>query len=124
MVYLLYLAAFLILLVSLAHSVLGERYILIRLFRRGDVPKIRGSVELTKLTLRFAWHLTSLVWLGMAAILLNIAHPPVTTASLGLITGCCFFLQFLTAVIASRGRHFSWIFFLAIGLLILFATQN
>ena len=44
---------------AVAHSVLGERYILVRLFRRENLPRLFGSDELTKRTLRFAWHLTS-----------------------------------------------------------------
>ncbi len=56
---LLYLAAFLLMVVSFAHSYLGERFILSRLFKRDNLPKILGSDDFTKRTLRFAWHLTS-----------------------------------------------------------------
>ena len=45
-------AALLILVVGGAHSYLGERYILIRLFR-GPLPKVLGSEEFTRRTLRF-----------------------------------------------------------------------
>ena len=48
------LAALLIVLLGLAHSILGERYILGRLFRRSDLPKIFGSADFTVRTLRFA----------------------------------------------------------------------
>ena len=51
----LYFAAFLVVAVGIAHSYLGERYILIRLFRHEDLPKLFGSTEFTILTLRFAW---------------------------------------------------------------------
>lgn len=44
---------------GLAHSVLGERYILRRLLRRPDLPALFGSDDFTKRTLRFAWHLTT-----------------------------------------------------------------
>ena len=43
-------AAFLICAVAVAHSYLGERYILIRLFRRDDLPRIMGGAEFTKRT--------------------------------------------------------------------------
>jgi len=59
-------AAVLTILVAAAHSYLGERYILIRLLRRNDLPKLFGGVEFTKKTLRFAWHITSIAWLGLA----------------------------------------------------------
>lgn len=54
----LYLAALLVLATGIAHSYLGERYILIRLFRRSDLPKLFGGTAFTVGTLRFAWHLT------------------------------------------------------------------
>ncbi|MCH8620433.1 hypothetical protein [Undibacterium sp. TS12] len=122
--YALYLAALLIFIVGLAHSYLGERYILIRLFRRGDLPKIWGSADLTRQTLRLAWHITTVAWLGLAAVLLNLAYPPVTAGSLCRIIGVCFLLQFLVSAVGGRGRHFSWLFFLAIGLLCLYAAQG
>lgn len=52
--------------VGAAHSYLGERYILIRLFRRPDLPHLFGSDLFTRRTLRFAWHLTTLAWWGFA----------------------------------------------------------
>ncbi len=41
--------------VGAAHSYLGERYILTRLFRRQDLPKLFGSDWFTRRTLRFAF---------------------------------------------------------------------
>jgi len=55
----LYIAAFLAISVGISHSYLGERYILIRLFFRNDLPKLFGSSDFTMRTLRFAWHVTS-----------------------------------------------------------------
>ena len=56
-------------LLAAAHSYLGERYILIRLFRREDLPKLfGGGTEFTTRTLRFAWHLTSVAWIAFLAI--------------------------------------------------------
>ncbi|MDC7807411.1 hypothetical protein PQS31_11325 [Luteimonas sp BLCC-B24] len=57
---LLYLAAFLAATLGVAHSILGERYILVRLFRRNNLPKLFGGTEFTTRTLRFAWHITPL----------------------------------------------------------------
>jgi hypothetical protein len=45
----------LIVAVAIAHSYLGERYILIRVFRHADLPKLFGNAEFTCRTLRFAW---------------------------------------------------------------------
>jgi hypothetical protein len=61
-----FLAAGLCIAIGLAHSVLGERYILIRFFRRTDLPKLFRGAELTIRTLRFAWHLTTIAWQGAA----------------------------------------------------------
>jgi hypothetical protein len=66
-------AALLCMLIGVAHSYLGEKYILIRLFRRDNLPKLLGSDWFTKRTLRFAWHLTSIAWWGFAALLFTIA---------------------------------------------------
>jgi hypothetical protein len=52
--------------IGLAHSVLGERYILMRLFRHTDLPKLFGGTEFTIRALRFAWHLTTIAWWGAA----------------------------------------------------------
>ena len=65
-------AAFLTVVLAVGHSYLGERYILIRLFRRQDLPKLFGGTEFTTRTLRFAWHLTSLAWLSLGAILVKL----------------------------------------------------
>lgn len=59
--------------VGVAHSYLGERFILIRLFERTDLSRVRGSAIFTKRILRFAWHLTSVAWWGYAALLLALA---------------------------------------------------
>ena len=61
------LAAALVVALGLAHSFLGERYILQRLLRREDLPRLFGSADFTRRTLRFAWHVTSVAWLGLAA---------------------------------------------------------
>ena len=120
----LFFAAFLAVALGAAHSYLGERYLLIRLFRRGNLPKILGSTELTVRTLRFAWHLTSVAWLGFAVILIQLAYPPVSASAVGLTVGCTFLVHFAVALIGSRGRHLSWLAFLAIGVLAIFAASR
>ncbi len=121
---LLYIAAFLALAIGIAHSYLGERYILIRLFRRDDLPKLFGSTEFTTRTLRFAWHLTSVAWWGFAAILILLAKQSVTPRAIGLVIGCTFLVHFAIALFASGGKHLSWPIFLAIGILVIYATMK
>ena len=122
--YLLYLAAFLATGIGIAHSYLGEHYILLRLFRRDDLPKLFGSSEFTTRTLRFAWHLTTIAWWGFAVILVVLANAPVTTSTIGLVIGCTFLVHFVIALVGSRGKHFSWPVFLAIGVLAIYATRT
>jgi hypothetical protein len=69
----LYTAALLSVVLGLAHSVLGERYILVRLLRDKNLPKLFGGTAFTAHTLRFAWHITTLAWFGFAALLVQLA---------------------------------------------------
>ncbi|MDP2575731.1 hypothetical protein Q8W40_26310 [Vibrio penaeicida] len=119
---LIYLGVFLLVMVAFAHSYLGERYILIRLFRRDDLPKVLGNDEFTKKTLRFAWHVTSIAWLGFAAILLVTVQSTFSKEMIGQIIAVTFFIHFLIALFGSKGRHLSWIVFLAISVLALLGT--
>ncbi len=119
----LYLAALLLVGISAAHSYLGERYLLMRLFRRCELPKLFGSAEYTRRTLRFAWHVTSVAWLGFAALLVLAARAPVPTATLGWVIGAVFGTHFAIALFGSRGRHYSWVVFLAVAVLAALATR-
>ncbi len=118
------LAAILLFVIGIAHSYLGERYILIRLFRRNDLPKIMGSEDFTKNTLRFAWHITTLAWFGFAAILFHMASDQLNGTVIGNVIGITFLFHFAIAVIASRGKHLSWPVFLTIGLVVLYASNS
>lgn len=109
----LWLAVVAIVMLGVAHSVLGERYILVRLFRRTDLPHLFGSDWFTKRTLRFAWHLTSVAWFGMAAMIVLLAggDPQWALRALSLTA----LLSAGIAFGATRGRHFAWLVFLVIG---------
>lgn len=105
-------AAVLVVLVGVAHSYLGERYILTRLFRRSDLPHLFGSDVFTKRTLRFAWHLTSVAWWGGAAGIWVLARGD-AVGGLRVISGTFFISAILTAA-GSRGRHLAWLIFAVI----------
>ena len=66
-------AAALIFLTGVAHSYLGERYMLVRLFKRDHLPKLFGGTEFTTGTPRFAWHLTTVAWWGLAYLIVLVA---------------------------------------------------
>ena len=111
-------AAALLALTAIAHSVLGERYILRRLFRRPDLPRLFGSDWFTRRTLRFAWHITSVAWLGFAAVLVVMAGGEVVGRDLLLnAVAVTFVVTAAIACVASRGRHLSWPVFLAVAVL-------
>lgn len=116
-------AATLTFLLALAHSYLGERYILVRLFRREDLPRLFGGTVFTKRTLRFAWHLTSLAWLSLAAVLVKLSSHQPSREELGVLLAGTFATSGLVALVASRGRHLSWIVFGAIALLAWLGTR-
>ena len=116
-------AAALLAAVGLAHSLLGERYILIRLFRRHELPELFGSDWFTRRTLRFAWHLTSLAFLGFAGVVLAVAGLPQGAATSVLqVVGLTFLVSALVAAVASHGKHLAWLVFPAIGLLCWFSA--
>lgn len=120
----LYLAAILLVGIGAAHSWLGERYVLRRIERSASLPKLTlGGVEMMAQVLRFAWHITSIAWFGLAAIVLLMAHDALTETTAGAAVAGTFLASALTSGIASRGKHYSWLVFLAVALLVLYETQ-
>jgi hypothetical protein len=117
-----YLAVALIVLVTAAHSWLGERYVLMRVFERCELPRLLGSEENMRKTLRFAWHITSVAWLGLAAVLVALVQPGAGVRSIALAVAATFLVHFVIALVASRGKHLSWILFLGAGLLVGYAA--
>ena len=114
-------AALLLVLVGIAHSYLGERYILIRLFRSENLPKLFGGTQFTTRTLRFAWHVTSIAWLGFSAILIHLSHGAISRQVVAMVVGITFLATGVVALVGSRGKHLSWPFFLIIGIISLWA---
>ncbi len=104
---------------GLAHSYLGERYILIRLFKRGNLPHLFGSDDFTRRTLRFVWHVTTIAWWGLGAVMVvnaagQVAQPGRAALAVMAIT---FLVTAAITLVITRGRHLSWVVFLAIAIL-------
>jgi hypothetical protein len=59
-------ASCLLLLMALAHSYPGERTILIRHFKRDNLPKVLGSTAFTVGSLRFVWRLLTVACAALA----------------------------------------------------------
>lgn len=118
-----YIGAILLIGIGIAHSYLGEQYILIRLFRLSNLPKLFGSIEFTKNTLRFAWHLTTIAWFGFAALLIYLSTGNLDIKIIGNIIGVTFILHSVLALVGSKGKHFSWPVFLIVGLVTLYKSS-
>ena len=112
---LLYTAAVLAVALGAAHSVLGERYILSRLFRRSDLPKLFGSSEFTTRTLRFAWHITTVAWFGFAALLVHAGRGDPTVSGMLQIIGLTCVASGVLPLLFTRGKHLSWLVLFVIG---------
>lgn len=115
-------AAVLIVLTGCAHSYLGERYILVRLFKRGNLPPLFGGTQFTEGTLRFAWHITTVAWWAMAWLLV-LAHRGSldATSALQVIAGAAVASAALP-IVFTRGRHLSWVVLLLVAGLVFFAA--
>lgn len=111
----LYAAAGLITLLGLAHSILGERYILTRLFRL-DLPKLFGGADFTRRTIRFAWHFTTVLAFGISVLLVQIAELTCAQA-LANVIGWTLLIAGLLPLIHTRGRHLSWVILFIAGAL-------
>jgi hypothetical protein len=108
-------AAIVMLLTGLAHSVLGELLILRHMGSFQGMPALLGSVELARRTLRFTWHLPTVLATAMALMLIRaagLAQPGqgerfVVQTIAGSMLACA-----LVTALISRGRHPGWAAFL------------
>jgi hypothetical protein len=118
-------AAILCFLIGIIHSYLGERFILIRLFRGDRVPHLFGSDYFPKRTLRFAWHITTFTWWGYAYLLFVIAAGEENLAQSILYTiSAVFLFSGLFSFGFTKGKHLSWVVFWAIAGLSYYAASN
>ncbi len=108
--------------IGITHSVLGERYILTRLFRRDNLPKLFGSTDFTTRTLRFAWHLTTVAWWGFAAILILLAKDMFSLKNISMVIAVTFIVSSIISLVTAKGKHYSWLVFLFIGGVSLYAA--
>jgi hypothetical protein len=117
--------SFLAFFIGVVHSFLGEKYILVRLFRREDLPKLLGSDWFTKRVLRFAWHITTIAWWGFASVMYLLSRPGENLKQeLLLVTAVVFLLSGLFSAGFTRGKHISWVVFWAISAVCLYSAAN
>ncbi len=108
-------AAALIFALGAAHSYLGERYLLARLFACESLPTLLGTTDFLKQTLRFVWHLTTVAWWGLAILLLQAEDGTLSATSVVRVIGWTAIVSGLFPLGFTRGRHLSWIVMFAIG---------
>jgi len=116
-------AAVLTVAVSLVHSWLGERRLIGPLLAVEPRPAaLKGGFP--RNVLRFAWHITSLAWIGMAGMMVALAQGPLNGPGrlASLAVGVTFLVHAALVLGMSRGRHLAWPVFLVIGLLCLMAA--
>lgn len=100
------LGSFLLATLAGLHSYIGETRLLQKLLARPDLPLLQGSIHYTRSVLRWAWHLTSIAWLGFAAILLALIQvPSVARQGIGILLISVLGLSAFIAFAATRGRH-------------------
>lgn len=118
---LLYLAASAFVVLGVAHSYLGERFVLAPLFRLSELPGLLGSSQYMRQILRLAWHVTSLAWVGLASIVVMLAHPPLSPGAVSVAVGITAITSFLSVLVFTRGKHVAaWILFLTISIITLY----
>src|SRR5690554_3064801 len=109
----LFVAALLIGALGIVHSVLGERY-LIRWLLRHDLPKLLGDTGFAAGTIRFAWHMTTVMALGLAALLALLAVDAPQSALVATI-GYTLIACGVLPIYFTRGRHLSWLVLFVVG---------
>jgi hypothetical protein len=112
-------AAVATLVTACTHSLFGERRLIGPLVASQQGALARPQAQQV---LRFAWHLTSLLWIGQALLLLRAATSPQSLdsaliAGIGLLhVGVGLFDGYVT-----RGKHIGWPMLTAIGAFCLLA---
>ncbi len=107
--------------IGLLHSILGERFILTRL---GALPPVFGSELFTARILRFAWHITTLLLFGVGGVLVLQAAGRGGADITARVLSVTFLLCAVLSGGISRGRHFSWVLFLAAAILAWFGAPT
>jgi hypothetical protein len=109
-------AALLTVAIGIAHSWIGERLLIGPLLAPDRRSGILAASAFARNTLRFAWHVTSIAWWGLGAVLALLATSPLGAQGRLIIAaiGATFLITGLITLVASRGRHLAWPVFLAI----------
>ncbi|MEO1243312.1 MAG: hypothetical protein AAFX54_15495 [Pseudomonadota bacterium] len=103
-------AAVLLILLAVFHSLVGERLILQPINRADNLPKIWNSRQATFRTIQATWHLVSILWLGAAAQLLTMQlYPALAMKSFLAVFGVIFGVLAVVPLVWNVGKHKTWI---------------
>lgn len=109
------LAAVLTVLVGLFHSIAGEIRLVRPLLARADLPTLGHGAWYARALIRTAWHITTLTWWGIAAMLLVLHRTPLREHAPMLWIICAVFaVSGVAALVLSRAKHPAWLAFLPI----------
>ena len=116
----LFFSGLLTVILALIHSIVGEILIINPLQKVEGLPAMFGSVGLTKQTLRLAWHITTLLAFGLAAVLFYYSQFSAFDSSQIFVLksiSITYFASFFVALVGSRGKHIAWFVFLLAAIL-------
>src|SRR4051812_28499638 len=99
---------------AVAHSYLGERLIIAPLLH-ADLSGVLSRERFQKKIIRFAWHLTSVAWLGFAGVIIGLKRPD-SVAFIGTMIAATFIIHAFITAFSSKGKHFAWVLFLLVAL--------
>ena len=107
---------------ALAHSLLGEKVVLRRVYRHaeGDAGPNRRAADdpVTRQTLRLAWHSLTVALLGFAGILFQAAFDGAAFGAswrgVMLVLSATFGALAVLSLVVARGRHVGWMWFAAV----------
>jgi len=102
--------------VGAAHSWLGERKLIGPLVAPETRAGILAQSGWARRVVRFAWHITTIAWWGIAALLVALALSPIDSQGRYalLAIAAIFLASGVLTLGTSRGRHLAWPVFLAI----------
>jgi hypothetical protein len=102
--------------VGVAHSWLGERKLIGPLVDPATRAGLLAQSGWARRVVRFAWHITTIAWWGMAALLVALALSPLEAQGRYALIAIAvtFAVSGVLTLATSRGRHLAWPVFLAI----------
>ena len=105
--------------IGIVHSWLGERRLIGPLLDPETRTGMLAHSAFARSVLRFAWHITTIAWIGIGAVFAIFATAPLTALDRSVLVALALTMAVTGAVIfyTGRGRHWAWPVFLAIAAL-------